>query len=268
MESKSEILSGGNMNQVVKIGDTVHRKVKGDSMLHSYLLYLEEAGMPGVPRFRGMDEQGREILTFLHGKTMGPDYPAFHPCLNSDETVRDMGQFMRKLHDISIGFLPKAIENNWKSPNFPQEKWETICHNDTAIWNFVFANDHLTGLFDFDSACPGTRIWDLATSLYSVIPLTAHVPVPELLTSVSYEPSQHAAERKRRIKIFFDAYGMDCPPDLMDWVILRIQKDFCDDISKGAAAGDENCIRMVNEGHLAYYQSVVSFLKIHGQDWM
>lgn len=43
--------------------------------------------------------------------------------------------------------------------------------------------------------------------------------------------------------------------NLMEWVVLRIQ-GFCDEIYVGAAAGDENFINMVNNGHLAYYQNV------------
>ena len=70
---ESEILSGGEQNQVEKIGDAVHRKIRGHLLLHTYLLYLEKEGMDGVPRFLGLDEQGREILTYLPGKTMGPD---------------------------------------------------------------------------------------------------------------------------------------------------------------------------------------------------
>jgi len=268
MTKKENILSGGNMNQVLRIGDTVHRNVKGHPMLPLYLMYLEEAGMPSVPRYLGLDADGREILTYLPGKTMGPDYPVFHPCLTSDQTIKNMARFMRKLHDVSVGFLRPAFEGGWNHPDFSPGQIETICHNDAAIWNFVFVDDQLSGLFDFDTACPGPRIWDLALSLFSVIPLSGHVPNPEMKTCEAYDPSRHATERKRRIRLFFDAYGMECPPDMMDWVVHKIQKDFCDSLSNGAAAGDMNCIRMIKEGHLTHYQNVVSFIHLHGCEWM
>lgn len=268
MNLKEEILSGGALNQVVKIGNTVRRRIKGHPMLHSYLQFLESAGMSGVPRFIGLDEQGREILTYLPGKTMGPDYPHYHPCLHSDDTIVDMARFMRKLHDISADFLPKAIEAGWENPYNPREDYETICHGDAAIWNFVFVKDKLAGLFDFDQAYPGTRIWDLTTTVFSAVGLTYSVYIPELNTDVDYEPSKHAAERKRRIKLFFDAYGMECPPNFIDVCIQFTQKAVCDDMIKGAAAGDKNHIKCIKEGHLKHYQKIVSHMKEHGHEWV
>ncbi len=267
MKLKEEVL-GGCMNSVVKIGDTVHRRVQGHPMLHTYLHYLEQAGMAGVPRFLGLDEKGREILTYLPGKTMGHDYGDFHPCLYSDDTLINMARFMRKLHDVSEGFLPIALESGWARPDHLSEKPETICHNDAAIWNFVFTDDRLAGLFDFDKAGPGTRLWDLTVPVFSTVPLTPSVVIPERGTRIRYEPSLHAAERKRRLKLFFEAYGTDCPPDFIDLVYKRIQIDFCGTITKGAAAGDENSIRMVKEGYLAHYQRVAAFIKERGRDWV
>ena len=253
-----EILSGGSTNLVEKIGKVVHRKVKGHPMLHEYLLFLEKEGMPGVPRFLGLDEQGREMLTYLPGKTMGPDYPYDHPCLHSDQTLCDMARFMRKLHDISAGFLPRAIEGGWTNPYFPKGEHETICHSDAAIWNFVFVNDRVSGLFDFDQAYPGTRCWDLTSTLFSsALPLYN-----------GYESSKHAPETRRRIKLFFGAYGMECSSDIMALIIDFLQRNVCDGLITGAANGDEACIMQVERGDLTHYQNWVSHLKAHGHEWV
>lgn len=252
----NEVLSGGSMNQVIRIADTVHRTVQGHPMLHSYLRYLEQAGMPGVPRFLGMDEKGREILTYLPGKTMGPDYPSDHPCLHSDDALRDMAQFLRKLHDVSAGFLPAAKEGGWGNPYFPQETPETICHGDAAIWNFVFVEERLTGIFDFDQAHPGARAWDLTSTVFSAVGLVPY----------GYEPAVHAADCRRRIRLFFDAYGMDCPANFLELLIKRIE-NVCDEMEAGAAAGDENFIKMVDGGGLAHYQRVVSHMRAYGREW-
>ena len=45
MDKNIEILSGGRMNQTVKIGNTVHKTSKGSPIVRDYLLYLEKAGM-------------------------------------------------------------------------------------------------------------------------------------------------------------------------------------------------------------------------------
>lgn len=243
---------GGTMNRVEKIGDAVHRIDKGGPLLHTYLSFLEEAGMPGVPRFLGLDEQGREILSYLPGKTQEGDKLIGHPCLQSDETICDAARFMRKLHDVSVGFLPYALAQGWNQPDYPQHEQETICHNDAASWNFVFIDDRPVGLFDFDTACPGSRRWDLTTTVFSLVPLLPFVYDPEKGVTVDYDPALHAAERKRRVKLFFDAYGMSCPPDFMDLVRLRMQ-DFCKD-SEGFA--------------LAHYRKVVAHIREHGREWV
>ncbi|MFC3624208.1 phosphotransferase [Microbacterium aurantiacum] len=51
-----------------------------------------------------------------------------------------------------------------------QEPREVICHNDVAPYNMTFVDGRLTGLFDFDMASPGSRIWDLAYLAYRLVP--------------------------------------------------------------------------------------------------
>jgi len=256
METK--ILSGGSMNQVVKIGENVHKTTKGHPMVREYLLYLEKEGVTGVPRFLGLDEQGRDIFTYLPGKTMGPDYPADHPCLHSDEAICDMARFMRKLHDAAVGFLPRAVQGGWANPYFPDGPYETICHGDAAIWNFVFVDNRVAGLFDFEQAYPGTRYWDLASTLsMAAFPFY-----------FDYDASKHAEKAKRQINLFFDAYGMPCPPDIIDIVIDRVQRDFCEDTVARAAAGDKECAKMLTRGDIKHYQKFIAHLKKHGHEWM
>lgn len=256
MESK--ILIGGSMNQVEKIGDTVHKTAKGHPMVREYLLYLEKEGMTGVPKFLGVDEQGREIFSYLPGKTMGPDFSHDHPCLHSDQAVCDMARFMRKLHDISVGFLPEAIKAGWVNPYFHNGSFDTICHGDAAIWNFAFIDDRVSGLFDFDQAYPGTRYWDLTSTLSM-----AAFPGP-----YDYDAEKHAGNTKRKIKLFFDAYGMPCPSDLMDIVVDRMLRDFCEDTAARAAAGDKECLAMLERGDFDHYMKFAAHVKKHGHEWM
>ncbi|MEN6315342.1 MAG: aminoglycoside phosphotransferase family protein [Clostridiaceae bacterium] len=251
MHIKEENLNA-TTNTVFKVGDTVRRTVKCDPILHVYLQYLEKAGMPGVPRFLGLDEQGREILSYLPGKTQEKDKLIGHPCMLSDDTLADVARLMRKLHDLSVGFLPMALEVGWGNPDYPQNEPETICHNDAASWNFVFVNDRIAGLFDFDTACPGTRMWDLTLPVFSFIPTTPYQFNPEQCIGVPYERVRHAAERKRRLKLFFEAYGMNCSKDFLELLVFRMQ-DFCKH-SKGPG--------------LEWYTKVVNHIKETGYEWI
>jgi len=209
---KKEKSLDGTMNRVVKIGDTVRRQVrhqwlhhKGHPMVHSYLQFLEEKGMTGVPRFLGIDEQGREMLSYVPGETAESGLGFDPPCLHSDQAICDMARFMRKLHDISVDFLPIALKSGWTNPQLPEGSYETICHGDAAIWNFALVDKRITGIFDFDQACPGMRAWDLTLTLFSAV----------LVSCYDYEPSKHEADTRRRVRLFFDAYGMKCPSDII-----------------------------------------------------
>jgi len=242
MQEKEEKL-GGTLNKVVKIGDTVRRKNQGGAILHSYLQYLEKAGMEGVPRFLGIDDKGREILSYVIGKTVERDYKDFgHPCFHSDQAICDMARFMRKLHDVSAGFLPAAIESGWINPELPCGNYETICHGDAAIWNFALIDDRIAGMFDFDKACPGTRVWDLAITLFSAA----------LPSCYDYDPAKHADETRRRIRLFFAAYGIDCPDDIIIQTADRLQF-WCYEKNEKA-----------NE----HYRNIVAFLRAHIYDWI
>jgi len=63
-----EVLAGGGVNRVVRIGSTVRRPVgPWTHTVHALLDHLQAAGFPGAPRAHGFDTEGREILDFLPG---------------------------------------------------------------------------------------------------------------------------------------------------------------------------------------------------------
>jgi hypothetical protein len=68
-------LTGGFINEVVQVGDTVRRPAAPD-FVHRLLRHFEAVGWPGAPRYLGRDEKGREVLTFIAGWQyvgLGPD---------------------------------------------------------------------------------------------------------------------------------------------------------------------------------------------------
>ena len=66
----------GKVNTVKRIGDTVRRPVQRWSpAVHSLLRHLEAVGFSGAPRFLGIDELGREILSFVSGEVALRPWP-------------------------------------------------------------------------------------------------------------------------------------------------------------------------------------------------
>ena len=68
-------LLGGLAPGIVRVGDTVRRPLHRNSeFVHALLRHFEAVGFDGAPRLLGIDEQGREILSYIDGRVfVGPE---------------------------------------------------------------------------------------------------------------------------------------------------------------------------------------------------
>ena len=95
-------LAGGDVNigenVVVRVDDTV-RRPRSDraDAVHALLRHFESVGFDGAPRFLGVDQRGREVLSFVEGK------PAFKPVPAHDGVVRGRGRLLRRLDRAPAG---------------------------------------------------------------------------------------------------------------------------------------------------------------------
>ena len=80
---------GGNTSTVVRVGDTVRRNAgPWTPAVHALLRHLERVGFTGSPRALGMDERGREVLSYLEGEC--GEYP-LAPHWVTDEALVAVG---------------------------------------------------------------------------------------------------------------------------------------------------------------------------------
>ena len=160
-----EVLAGGNSSIVVRVGDTVRRNSgPWTPAVHTLLDTLRANGITRVPKAVGMDEQGREVLSFLPGDVVQYPLPEWiwHPSI-----LRDAAGLLRQLHDATIDLANAPLK--WQLPT--HDPVEVVCHNDFAPYNMVFQGQRFAGIFDFDAASPGPRIWDFAYLAYQLVPL-------------------------------------------------------------------------------------------------
>lgn len=76
---------------------------------------------------------------------------------------------------------------------------------------------------------------------------------------MAYQHEKHAAERRRRIHLFFESYGIPVPNNLQDWIIQRLSV-LCDTMRKFAENGNQAFQKMIDEGHLVHYESEIRFV--------
>ncbi|MEF2966547.1 hypothetical protein V3851_11965 [Paenibacillus sp. M1] len=128
--TQEEVLSGGNVNHIVRVGDTVRRPTGYWSpSVHELLKHLEKQGFDGAPRFLGIDDSDREILTFVTGDINQPELESY--TWWTDETLAGFARLLRQFHDTARSFTP-SNEAKWQLTfrlavsrlTFLREKWK------------------------------------------------------------------------------------------------------------------------------------------------
>ncbi|BCB02573.1 phosphotransferase [Bacillus sp. KH172YL63] len=256
-----EKLSGGNVSSVYRLRDTVRRAVKPESgNIHQLLKHLERKGYNHAPKFLGIDERGREILSFIEGE--GGNYP-LKEYMWSDESLREIAKMMRLYHDAVSDF---PVPDDWQPMDNTPDPVEVICHNDFAVYNIIYQNEKPAGIIDFDVAAPGPRLWDIAYTLYTCIPLSRHYH-NEAGEAVHYDEGKDAAGKKQRIEVFFEAYGMEGIENGFVEMVIRRLEGLCHYMKRKAAEGDSAFQKMIEEGHYDHYQKDIAFIRQNGNDW-
>ena len=75
MTDESVLAGGRSTAEVLRIENTVHRSIGPNSeFAHRLLLLLEAKGYAYAPKFLGIDDKGREILTYVEGFVPGGDH--------------------------------------------------------------------------------------------------------------------------------------------------------------------------------------------------
>jgi Phosphotransferase enzyme family len=244
-----EVLTGGSMTVVVRVGDTVRRTAgPWTPTVHELLRHLRARGFNCIPEPLGMDDRGREILSLLPGTPATYPLPAF---AWTEATLRAVATTLRAYHDASVGFTPPAGAV-WQWP--AHQPTEVICHNDFAPYNLMFEDGELTGIIDFDLASPGPRIWDIAEAAYRFVPLTDPAN-PDA-------PFPGAQQQARRLEAFCSAYNDPriTPPDVVDTAIAKL-RELVAFIERQAAAGDSAQQAVLARGDVDIYRRDVEHLE-------
>jgi len=215
-----EVLAGGFVSAVVRVGDTVRRPAAPE-FVRRLLTFLGEREWAGAPRWLGVDERGRDVLSYLLGDV--PWQPERHVEVRTEGALARVAGLVRELHDLTAG--TELAEGG-----------EVVCHNDLSPKNTVY-RDGGSGLLpvaflDWDIAAPGRRVHDVAHVCWQYVGLG---------------PSVDPARAAGQVRLLADAYGLDERGELVD-AVLWWQDRCWRGIAAKAAAGDPAMTRLRDRG--------------------
>lgn len=201
-------LPGGWVNRVVRVGDTVRRQTgPWTPAVHALLRHLESAGFEASPRVLGIDEQGREVLSYIDGEAAVRPWPA---ALLAVEGLGLLARLLRRYHDAVAGFVPPqgAV---WRLGALPLPPGEIVRHGDVGPWNTIWRDGRPVGLIDWDFAEPGPAVLDVGQLAWFGVPLSDEAGVAEAGFTT-------APDLRRRLRTLCEAYGRFSVPEVLDAV--------------------------------------------------
>lgn len=201
-------LNSDNRHPIIRIGNTVHRPTGWwTPAVHKLLKHLEAIGFKYSPRVLGFDKEGREILSFIDGDSGKDGWEK----IVSDEGLKKYAKLLREYHNAVNDYRP-LDDSEWAYAHGGVKAGEIICHGDFGVWNIVWRDDEPVGIVDWDFALPASPRYDI---LYA---LEYSAPFRDDETCIKWHHFPDVPDRRHRINVFADAYGLTDLGNIVDGV--------------------------------------------------
>ena len=174
--------------------------------MHALLRHLERRGFHGAPRVLGIDEYGREVLTYIEGDVpSSSSWQRGHAtrlpaAALQDDALVAAGELIRALHDAAVDFVPN--DPVWREHPYPLLPGEIVCHGDLGPHNTVYRDGIPVAFIDWDVARPNDPLLEFGHAAWWFVPLADDSYCVEMGFA---EPP----DRGKRLGLFADAYGAE-----------------------------------------------------------
>lgn len=232
------VLKEGPHRRVVRVGDTVRRPVQPwTPEVHGLLRHLEAVGFDAAPRVLGIDDRGREVLTYLPGESG----PVGWAKVVTDTGVRAVAKLLRDYHDAVAGFVP--AEADWVDGRNAVGDGEVLCHGDFGPWNLVWRGDQPVGILDWDYAHPAPRLHDIGYALEFLAPFRNDA---SSLRDLSHPVPPR---RRHRLELFCESYGLPGTDGVVD-AVIQAQRSTADLVRALGSQGRQPQADWIAEGYV------------------
>jgi len=196
-EPQTEVLLGGlEAGRVVKLGGTVRRAAgPWTATIQALLGHLQSKGFP-APRPLGLDDQGRDTVSFLPGRASNWPWPA---ALLDVSGARQIGSLLKRYHCAVADFVPPSPAL-WRHGAQAIGAGELALHGDFGPHNLIWSQTSVVGVIDFELARPGDPSEDAG---FAVI-RAAQLRPDELTRPVGFKTPP---DRGARLAAFAEGYG-------------------------------------------------------------
>jgi Ser/Thr protein kinase RdoA (MazF antagonist) len=231
-----EVLPGGlEIGRVLKVGDTVRRAAGAwTPTIQALLAHLASRGFPS-PRPLGLDDQGRESVSFLAGRCSNWPWP---PALLATSGARRVGALLSRYHASIADFAPPS-PTLWRHGAQQIGPGEIVLHGDFGPHNLIWSDAEVTGVIDFELARPGDPLADAGFAVIRVAQLR-----PDEMT----RPVGYAAPPDRRARLAAFAAGYGASPGELVAAALTEQRDEIARIERYGGAGLEPWASFLRRG--------------------
>ena len=248
-------LVGGTLNAVVRVGDTVHRPAgPWTPTIHALLRHVRGRGFDLAPEPLGLDDAGREVISYIPGTTVGWALP-WPEVIREEGLLAEVGEATARYHRAVADFRPAGVVS-WQSGAAALAPTELVCHHDLAPYNVVITDGHLAGIIDWDLAGPGRALSDLAFVAWQWVPL--HGP-----STTAFFGWESPPDRARRLRLLLDAYGLEDRTGFINQVVARVNDNRATMVRR-AAEGNRAYQSLIEQGHLAGMDEALALLAEEG----
>lgn len=250
-DTEEQILTGGFVNNVVRVGSTVRRSSgPWTPAVHALLRHLEAVGFAESPRVLGIDEQNREVLTFIEG-TAALRWSGWPEFMLTGDGIDQLGDLLRRYHEAVRGFRPPNGAQ-WRLRIAPQED-ELIRHGDFSPPNTIWRDGKVVGLVDWDFAQPGKAISDLAYLAWYAVPLAGD----DRARTCGFKDG---VDRAGRLHALCSAYARHDPREVVEEAVRIIDLEAVQ-MAELAKRGIKPWVRFVSHGNLEAFAAEAAWIR-------